>query len=77
MAPELIAEKIQQALPSAQVQVQGDDGVHFEAVIIASEFEGLSPIARHRLVYDALGNAMDSAIHALSIKTIAPSEQHT
>lgn len=76
MHPDMIAEKIQQALPNAKVQVQGDDGVHFEAVIIAPEFSGLSPIARHRLVYQALGNAMDSAIHALSIKTIAPEEQN-
>ena len=75
MTKDMIASKIQTALPDALIEVQGDDGVHFEAVIIAKEFEGLSPIARHRLVYGSLGDAMDRAIHALSIKTIAPSEQ--
>ncbi len=71
----MIASHIQLALPGAHVEVHGDDGVHFEALIIAKEFEGISPIARHRLVYSALGSAMQSAIHALSMKTIAPSEQ--
>jgi acid stress-induced BolA-like protein IbaG/YrbA len=75
MTKDMIASKIQMALPHAHIEVQGDDGVHFEAVIIAQEFEGLSPIARHRLVYAALGNSMRTAIHALSIQTIAPSEQ--
>lgn len=74
MNPEAIAEKIQLALPDAKVQVQGDDGVHFEAIIVAEAFAGLSPIARHRLVYGALGDAMESAIHALSIKTMTPEE---
>jgi len=76
MNPEKIKAMIEKALPNAVVEVQGDDGVHFEARIISEDFDGLSPIARHRLVYGALGDAMESAIHALSIKTIAPSEQN-
>jgi BolA protein len=36
--------------------------------IVADNFDGLSTLARHRLIYDALGDAMQTEIHALSIK---------
>ena len=69
-----IQSTLQNAFPEAQIQVLGDDGVHFEAQIVSPQFAGKSPIARHRMVYAALGDAMESAIHALSIKAIAPDE---
>jgi acid stress-induced BolA-like protein IbaG/YrbA len=65
---------IEAALPGAKVEVQGDDGVHFEACIVAPQFEGLKLVGRQRLVYAALGDAMVSAVHALSMQTRAPSE---
>ena len=74
MNAEQIQQMLQDSLPNAEIKVEGEDGVHFEAMIIAPEFEGLNPIKRHRLVYDALGNAMESAIHALSIKAYTPDE---
>ena len=43
-------------------------GGHFQVTIIADNFDGLSTLARHRLIYDALGDAMQTEIHALSIK---------
>jgi BolA protein len=43
--------------------------------IMSEQFEGLNRIARHRLVYDALGSFMASDVHALSITAIAPSER--
>ena len=43
-------------------------GGHFQVTIVADNFDGLSPLARHRLIYDALGDAMQTEIHALSIK---------
>ena len=68
-----IKEWIEQGLPHSKAAVEGD-GRHFEAVVVAGAFEGLSSIARHRLVYQALGDKMADAIHALSLKTITPSE---
>jgi len=50
------------------------DGHHFEATIIAAEFEGKSRIQRHQLVYAALGDKMKAEVHALSMKTLTPSE---
>jgi BolA protein len=43
-------------------------GGHFQVTIVADNFDGLSTLARHRLIYDALGDAMQTEIHALSIK---------
>ena len=49
-------------------------GSHFEVLVISKAFEGLATLARHRLVYQALGDAMTQDIHALSIKAYAPNE---
>lgn len=65
---------IEAGLPGAQVEVRSDDDTHFEAVIVAPQFEGRRTIQRHQLVYAALGPKMGREIHALSIQAFAPSE---
>ena len=47
---------------------------HFAVDIVADAFAGKTPIQRHRLVYDALEDAMNTEIHALSIKASTPAE---
>jgi BolA protein len=47
---------------------------HFNVTIIADAFAGKSLIERHRLVYNALGDMMQTDIHALSIKAYTPEE---
>ena len=74
MTPEKITSLIQASFSGAEIMVEGDDGVHFRARIISHQFSGLSAIARHRLVYASLGDAMDAAIHALSLETLTPEE---
>ena len=69
-----IKNLIEQGLPGAQADVHGPDGVHFEATVVAAAFAGKLPLARHRLVYAALGDLMGGAIHALSLKTLTPEE---
>ena len=49
-------------------------GGHYEVIIVSQAFAGLGLLQRHRLIYDALGDAMGSAIHALSIKAYSPQE---
>jgi acid stress-induced BolA-like protein IbaG/YrbA len=71
---ETIRELIEQGLPGARAQVQGDDGVHFEATVVCEAFRGKLPLARHRLVYATLGERMGAAIHALQLKTLTPDE---
>ncbi len=65
---------IETGLPGARVNVQGADGVHFEAEVVAAQFAGKLPLARHRLVYATLGDLMGGAIHALALKTLTPDE---
>ena len=69
-----IARLIESGLPGAKVRVHGEDGVHFEAEVIADEFRGKLPLARHRIVYATLGDAMGGAIHALALRTLTPEE---
>ena len=60
-------------LPCQHLSVDGD-GRHFFATIVSAEFEGLSRVRRHQLVYAALGDRMREQIHALSMKTLTPAE---
>lgn len=71
---EQIKGYIEGGLPSEHVSVSGDDGQHFEAVIVSAEFIGKNRVQQHQLVYQALGNRMDNEIHALSVKTLTPEE---
>ena len=45
---------------------------HFHVRIASAQFVGLPPLQRHRLIYDAVGDLMDTDIHALSIEASAP-----
>lgn len=63
---------IAQHLPCEHLQVLGDDGQHFEAVIVSSQFAGKSRVQQHQLVYSALGERMREEIHALSMRTYTP-----
>ena len=42
---------------------------HFSVIVISSEFENLSIIKQHKMIYDALGTMITNEIHALQIKT--------
>ena len=74
MNADTIRHLIEQGLPGAQARVQGEDGVHFEATVVSDAFRGKLPLARHRLVYAAVGSMMETDIHALAIKALAPDE---
>lgn len=47
---------------------------HFAVSIVSDQFAGLTPLARHRRIYEALGPMMQADIHALSIRARTPSE---
>jgi BolA protein len=49
---------------------------HFRVRIVAAAFAGLAPLARHRAVYAALGDLMQTDIHALAVDARAPDETH-
>jgi acid stress-induced BolA-like protein IbaG/YrbA len=74
MNPEQIAKLIQAALPGAQVHVKSDDNTHFAARVVAREFAGKRSIARHQMIYKAIGDSVGREIHALSIEALTPEE---
>jgi len=71
---DTIKTQIETGLPCELVRVEGDDGYHFQAVIVSPEFRGKRMIQQHQLVYRALGDKMKQEIHALSMKTFTPEE---
>jgi acid stress-induced BolA-like protein IbaG/YrbA len=74
ITPDRVTEMIRAGLPGAAVQVESDDNTHFAARIVATQFAGLRPIARHQLVYKTLGALVGREIHALSIEALTPEE---
>lgn len=71
-----IQTKIAAGLPKADVRVMDpmNDGQHLEAIVVAAEFEGKNQVARHRIVYAALGDAFKAELHALALATFTPQE---
>jgi acid stress-induced BolA-like protein IbaG/YrbA len=65
---------ITQHLACEYIRVSGDDGTHFEAVLVSSAFLGKSRVQQHQLVYAALGDRMREEIHALSMQTYTPEQ---
>ena len=66
---------ISQALPGARIVIDDPDGRHFHALVIASQFEGLPLLKRHRLVTAPLKEALGSdRVHALGLRTLTPAE---
>ncbi len=69
-----IEQMIRDGMPDAEVRVSGEDGVHFEAVVVSSSFAGAPTLKRHRMVYATLGRYMGNEIHALGLRTLTPEE---
>ena len=82
----MIREKLTNALKPSSIEIEDDShrhaghagaaggGGHFNVAIVSAAFAGKSLIQRHRMVYDAMGDSMNSEIHALSIKASTPEE---
>jgi len=73
MTNDEIKALIERGLPDSEVLVSGD-GTHFFAKVVCDAFAGLPMLKQHRMVYAAVGNAMEGAIHALSIQTYTQEE---
>jgi acid stress-induced BolA-like protein IbaG/YrbA len=74
MNPDQIAEMIRAGLPGADVVVQSEDNTHYAARVVAPQFAGKRPLARHQLIYKTLGELMGREIHAMSIEALTPDE---
>jgi BolA protein len=80
-----IEAELRAALAPLALQVQDDshlhaghagarEGRHFTVRLTSERFNGLSRLARHRLIYDALQLLIPRGIHALAIEARAPGE---
>ncbi len=74
MTADEVTRMIVAGLPEARVRVLTGDDTHFEAVVIAPQFEGRRSLQRHQLVYATLGARMGREIHALTIEAYTPAE---
>ncbi|MEX0962189.1 MAG: BolA family protein [Simkaniaceae bacterium] len=71
-----VKETILAALPGAKVSISDPmcDNAHFEAVVVAEQFEGLTLIKQHQIVMQTLKDKFDTSLHALALKTMTPKE---
>jgi stress-induced morphogen len=71
---EHLKAELIRAFPGARVEVTDLTGTedHFQALVVAKEFEGKSRVDQHRMVYQALGNLMKGPVHALALTTRPP-----
>jgi stress-induced morphogen len=74
--PEAIKQKVNGALPGSLVEVEDLTGGrdHFRLLVVSPLFEGKGVMDQHQMVYAALKEEMQGAIHALSLKTCTPAE---
>jgi BolA protein len=83
---ELIRARLKTALDAVYVQVEDDSalhaghlgaeggGGHFRVVVVSPRFDGRTRVAAQRLVFEALGELMESDIHALEMRTLTPEQ---
>ena len=82
---ERLQASLQAALTPSAIEVQDDshlhaghagarEGRHFSVRVVSPVFDGLSRVARHRLVYDAARSLIAEGIHALAIDARTPAE---
>jgi len=83
----LIRQRLEQSLDPLELLIKdqsqlhvGHEGArdgkgHFDITIVSQAFAGVSRVKRHRMVYDALRDLLESDIHALRISAYAPSER--
>jgi BolA protein len=83
---QVIRQRIDEALKPEELLVEDEGHLHvghagardgrghFRVFVVADCFEGLSPLQRHRKIYEALGELMATDIHALAIDAYSSKE---
>ncbi|MFQ5351945.1 MAG: BolA family protein [Candidatus Binatia bacterium] len=71
-----IEQRVREAIPESDVEAADlkGSGDHFGLRVVSPVFEDHSLVQRHRMVYEALGDAMRAEIHALTIEALTPDE---
>ncbi len=83
---EMIRQRLQEALAPEMLEIEDESHLHaghagardgrghFRVMMVAKSFTGHTKIARHRLVFDALSDLMQTDIHALTLQAFSPDE---
>ena len=77
MTAEQIQRKIESTIEGATAEVRDytGSGDHFEVLVVSSAFDGKPLVKRHKMVYAALGAAVDGTnIHAIALRTLTPAQ---
>lgn len=83
MRREILLQRIQESLSPTHVELVDesykhsagpDAGTHWRCLVVSPAFAGKRLLQRHRLVYGALGDAMNDFVHAFSPKPLTPDE---
>jgi len=83
---ERIRERLTRALAPVELEIEEESaahvghagaqsgGGHYRVTVVSPAFSGLTRVARHRLVYDALHDLMQRDVHALALSLVTPDE---
>jgi len=73
LAADHVALEDESARHAGHEGAQGGAG-HYRVLVVSARFAGLDPLARHRVVYAAVGDMIPTEVHALSIRSLTPEE---
>ena len=80
---QLLRQKLEAGLQPVYMQLDDESGMHsvaqgaqshFRLAVASAHFQGLSRIARHKLVYSLLGEEFNRGLHALTVQAFTPEE---
>lgn len=74
LAPVSLDLRDESAQHAGHAGARPSGGSHWQLTIVSEAFRGKTPVARHRMVYEALGDLMERDIHALRIEASAPEQ---
>ena len=76
MPIEDLRAKLESSFPGDEIHLNSpmDDNNHFQLVVVSPRFDGKTMVEQHQMVYQALGDAMREAVHALAMKTYTPDQ---
>jgi len=75
MAPEEVKKILAAGIDAEKIVVDGDDGRHFDVLIVSKVFEGLRPVKKQQMVYALLNDKIaDGSLHAINMRTLTPAE---
>ena len=76
MPIEELQSMLEAAFPGDGIHLTSpmEDNNHFQLVVVSGKFEGKTMVEQHQMVYQAVGEAMREAVHALAMKTFTPEQ---